>query len=463
MRSKPPLISPAFADRYGMLPPGSTVICALSGGADSVRLLHWLLSLAAERQLRVCAAHFDHRLRGAESERDAAFAARLCESRGVTLFSGSGDAAAWAAERGLGTEEAARELRYAFFEKTAAELPGSRVATAHNADDNAETLLMRLGRGSGLRGLGGIPPVRGIYIRPLLQTERSTILRYLRENKLEWVEDSTNGEDAYTRNRLRHRVLPLLREEYPGFVRSVSACADRLREDEAYLSAQAAAILPPEAGEEGALSFSAAALAAAPRPLALRALRDACERLGASPSAERLEAVLHLAAGEDPSAEVELPGGVLARREYGRLLLCAPLPKAPPLPEIPLRWNAWVPVPQACLAVYWGENAKKEEADWFFNFKKSELRGIITLRSRRSGDRFVSAPGRSEKTLKKWMIEEKIPARLRASLPVIADEAGVLALIPFGVKRARGNGREGDCVIAVKNIKEAAEAAGENV
>ena len=270
MRSKPPLISPAFADRYGMLPPGSTVICALSGGADSVCLLHWLLSLAAERQLRVCAAHFDHRLRGAESERDAAFAARLCESRGVTLFSGSGDASAWAAERGLGTEEAARELRYAFFEKTAAELPGSRVATAHNADDNAETLLMRLGRGSGLRGLGGIPPVRGIYIRPLLQTERSTILRYLRENELEWVEDSTNGEDAYTRNRLRHRVLPLLREEYPGFVRSVSACAERLREDEAYLSAQAAALLPPEAGEEGALSFSAAALAAAPRPLALR-------------------------------------------------------------------------------------------------------------------------------------------------------------------------------------------------
>ena len=245
MRSKAPLISPAFADRYGMLPPGSTVICALSGGADSVCLLHWLLSLAAERQLRVCAAHFDHRLRGAESERDAAFAARFCESRGVALFSGSGDAAAWAAERGLGTEEAARELRYAFFEKTAAELPGSRVATAHNADDNAETLLMRLGRGSGLRGLGGIPPVRGIYIRPLLQTERSTILRYLRENELEWVEDSTNREDAYTRNRLRHRVLPLLREEYPGFVRSVSACADRLREDEAYLSAQAAALLPP--------------------------------------------------------------------------------------------------------------------------------------------------------------------------------------------------------------------------
>ncbi len=462
MRTESAPISPALADRYGMLPAGCSVICAVSGGADSVCLLHWLLSLAPSRGLRVSAMHFDHRLRGAESARDAAFVQRLCAEWGVELFLGSGDAAAYAAEKGLGVEEAARELRYAFFEETAAKRPGCRVATAHTADDNAETVLMHLARGSGLRGLGGIPPVRGQYIRPLLHTERSEILRYLKENELSWVEDSSNGGDEYARNRLRHGALPLLRREYPALLRSVSACAERLREDEAYLSAEAARLLP-WAEEEGALVGSAAALCASPRPLALRALRDGGERLGLRLSAERLEALLRLAEGESPSGCTELPGGAVALREYDRLLLCPALPEAAALGEHPLSWNAWTEVPELGLRVWLGEPVKKEDFAYIFHFKKAELCGIITIRPRRGGDRLVLDRGRGGKSLKKWMIEEKIPLRERGRVPVVADEAGVLALIPYGVNLDRGAEDGADCVIAVKSMGKAGETAGERV
>ncbi len=461
MKSEGAILSPAFADRHGMLPPGAAVICAVSGGADSVCLLHWLLSLRKERGLRLYAAHFEHGLRGEESLRDAGFVASLCAEWGVELFSGSGDAAALAAREHLSVEEAARRLRYAFFEETAAIVPGSRVATAHQAEDNAETMLMDLARGAGLRGLAGIPPVRGIYIRPLLQTERKYILRYLEANGLRWVEDSTNKGDEYARNRLRHRVMPQLMEEYPTFLHSASACAERLWEDEAFLTGQAETLLPPTE-RDGGFAFSVSSLGKAPRPLALRALRSAAERLGLRLSAERTEAVLGLVRA-GPSARVQLPGGALALREYDALLLLPREPEAQRLPETPLRWGEWVPNPQAGLALYWGAEIKKEEAEQVFCFKKADLYGIITLRSRRVGDRVLLDRALGAKSLKKWMIEEKIPARLRDRVPVIADEAGVLALLPYGANLERSAARDADCVIAVKKWKEAAETAGESL
>ena len=157
-----------FADKYGMLPSGGAVICAISGGADSVCLLHILKEIAPTRGFDLYAVHFNHCLRGAESDRDELFVRELCRELDVELFCGSGDVKGYAEKNGLGIEEAARILRYRFFEETAGKIPKSRVATAHNADDNAETVLMTLARGAGLKGLCGIPPVRDIYIRPLL-------------------------------------------------------------------------------------------------------------------------------------------------------------------------------------------------------------------------------------------------------------------------------------------------------
>ena len=201
-----------FTEKYDMLPQGARVLCAVSGGADSVCLLHLLKSGGAD----VFCAHFNHRLRGAESDRDEDFVRRLCAELGVELFAGAGDVAEYAARNSMGTEEAARKLRYNYLFDTAAKCGAGRIATAHNAEDNAETVLMNLARGTGLRGIGGIPPRRGKIIRPLLQTTRDEIILYLEENGLEHVEDSTNAADGYARNRLRHYVLPVLRQQNAG-------------------------------------------------------------------------------------------------------------------------------------------------------------------------------------------------------------------------------------------------------
>ena len=172
----------ALTREYAMLAPGNHILCAVSGGADSVCLLHWLKGRAAEDGFTLTAAHFDHRLRGAESHRDAAFVEELCRAWKVPCAVGHGDVSGEAQRRGAGIEETARALRYDFLERTAEELGADLIATAHNANDNVETMLLHLVRGSGLQGLTGIRPRQGKRIRPLLTTTRAEILAYLEAN-----------------------------------------------------------------------------------------------------------------------------------------------------------------------------------------------------------------------------------------------------------------------------------------
>ena len=194
----------AFADKYDMLPgEGGSVLCALSGGADSMALLTVLERLAKERGFTLYAAHFNHQLRGEESQRDEDFVTDWCQKRGIQLEVGRGDVAKQAEEEGKGVEETARAMRYGFLTEAARTLEADKIATAHNADDNAETLLLHLVRGTGLDGLTGIPPVRGILIRPLLATPRQQIEAWLTQEGIPHVEDSSNQTDAYARNRLR--------------------------------------------------------------------------------------------------------------------------------------------------------------------------------------------------------------------------------------------------------------------
>ena len=191
----------AFCRKWDMLPPaGGTALGAVSGGRDSMTLLHILMRLAEREGLRLVAAHFNHRLRPG-ADRDERFVRDWCGKQGVAFLSGGGDVRAHMT--GTGVEDAARRLRYAFLEDAADRLGASRIATAHHQDDNAETVLLHLLRGAGTCGLGGIPPVRGRIIRPLLEVSRAEIDAYAAENRIPYVEDETNGETVYTRNRLR--------------------------------------------------------------------------------------------------------------------------------------------------------------------------------------------------------------------------------------------------------------------
>ena len=230
------------------------VLCAVSGGVDSMCLLYLLSTWGREQNMAVTAAHFNHQLREEESDRDEGFVRAWCKARGIPFVCGRGDVRAYAEVAGQTLEEAARTLRYQFLEEQRRTLNGAFVFTAHHADDNAETMLLNLLRGTGLRGLAGIPETRGAIVRPFLSVTRAELVAYAKTNKIDYVEDSTNALDDVSRNLLRHKVLPVLRELNPKAVENMSRTAQQLRQDEKALSRAAETLLQSE-GEEGRWSL----------------------------------------------------------------------------------------------------------------------------------------------------------------------------------------------------------------
>ncbi len=385
--------------------PGDSLCCAISGGADSVAMTHCIAGLADVLEITVSAAHFNHRLRGEASDGDEAFCRDLCRELGLSLTVSGADVAARCRQTGESLEEAARSCRYGFF----ASLPGL-VATAHTADDQAETLLLNLIRGTGLKGLGGIPPRRQQFLRPMLCVSREEVLAYLEEHGLPHREDATNAEDDCLRNRLRHHVIPLLMQENPNLLTTLERTADFLRQDEALLQTQAQELL-----ENG---WCVAPLQDAPEPLRRRALRQILTDLQVPKiSAAHIEAAEGLVLGSDPSARILLPGGRVLQREYDRLT--APNEAAAP---------TFRPVTLSCP----GEAVIPELGLRFCC--QGPAGEPITIRPRKPGDT-IRLPG-GTKTVKKLLIDRKIPVRQRESIPIL--ERGGTVISVWGVADAVG-------------------------
>lgn len=436
-----------FIGELDLIPAGSHVLCAVSGGADSVCLLHALYSLREKLDFTLSAAHFNHRLRGAEADRDQFFVTqfvRLCCGPqrlrdgtvlpAVELYIGSGDVAGEARRRGACLEEAGRDLRYAFLQETARVIGADRIATAHTANDNLETMLFNLARGTGLRGLGGIPPERENIIRPLLATGRQEVEDYLAYRGLPHVEDSTNYSDDYARNRIRHQVLPVLEEIAPGLLARAADTAASLRADEACLTGLAREIAGRAQVRGRELTVQAAEIAGAEGPVAVRALRLLLGRVygGCQDcAAVHLNALLALCRDERPSGWLDLPKGYVARREYGALVL-APKPEAEPPEAGPL------PAPGERDFGPWRVLCREEayggqpQGPFEFWLGRGEA---IDLRARRTGDR-LALPGRPGKSVKKWMIELKIPRFRRDSLPVFQLDGRTAAVAGLGPDQA---------------------------
>lgn len=383
-----------FLRSYSMVNPGETVICAVSGGADSMALLWAMYLLKDKLGIGLQAAHFNHGLRGEESRRDEQFVRTFCNGYGIPLHVGSGNVI----PGNKGLEAAARDARYAFLRS----LPG-KIATAHTADDNAETVLLHLVRGTGLKGLGAIAPVSGNVIRPLLNITREEVEAFLAEYHVAHITDSSNDTDAFLRNRLRHHVMPLLRAENPRLSQNLSAMALRLRQDEAALS-QLAQAQP----------VSVTALRQAMPAVRMRILEGFLKNSGVrEPEAQHLELAESLVFSNNPSARGDFPGGVVITRNYDTLQVLTAQPRS----DLQLH---------CCDA--------REIINTADIFTVHPV-GTVHIRCRQSGDT-IRMPG-GTKSLKKLFIDRKIPAPLRGTIPVVCDDAGILGVYGIGVNLDR--------------------------
>lgn len=317
-------------DAAGLLRPGVTVVSALSGGPDSVALLDSLLRVGKKAGMSVIAAHLDHALR-ADSQADAQFCEELCDRLKARLRSGRTKPTAAALKEG-GVEEAARLVRYSFLRRVAREENASAIVLGHTLDDQAETVLMRLVRGSGALGLSAMKPWDGELLRPLLETRRAAIMAHLSAYRLPYRTDPTNADTAFLRNRVRQKLMPLLEQKFnPNIAEALGRTAKSLAEEHAALREVAAQLLDRSAASavEG-IAYDLAVLKSAPEGLAKTALREALRRAGglravSSIHVERLWSVVKEGRG---GASLHLPGKRTAAIARGHLILTTRLGRA---------------------------------------------------------------------------------------------------------------------------------------
>lgn len=427
-----------FIAAEGLLRPGERVGAAVSGGLDSIVLLHVLAALV-ELQLQLAVCHVDHGLRP-ESAAEAEYVRDVASRLGLPFILGRVDAGGFARARHLSLEMAARELRYRELRRMASEAGLDRIALGHHRDDQVETVLLRLLRGTSPEGLAGMAPSRdgGLFIRPLLCADRARILAYARERGLEWVEDRSNLEQGIPRNRVRHRLLPLLRAEFnPEVDRALLALADLAREHGDYMrdcleeSWPRLSVRPVPGG----VVFMRAGLAGLPRPLGRLALRRLLALAGGDPGRLSWDATARLwrfAQGEGGS-RISVPGGfTLARRgEWFYLGLSSlprlaerilPVPGRVDLPDgrtLAARWHMGNPPPWAGV----GRNEAYLDGD--------ALAMPLAIRSRLPGDWFcpLGLAAGAAKKVKETLIEAGIPREERNAVPLVIDAGGRIAWV----------------------------------
>lgn len=404
-----------FIQEERLIAPGERVLVAVSGGADSVALLLILISLREAREFEVTVAHYEHGIRGEASRADARFVQALCEARGIDHYAGSGDVPQYAAEWKCSLEDAARRARYGFLERTAERAGARKIALAHQMEDQAETLLLHLVHGCGLQGLGGMRPIQGNRIRPLLETRRAEIEAYLTAKGVPWREDATNADTAHARNLLRGEVFPLLRRLNPRVSEAMARTAGLAAQAADALEAEARQVL---AGRVRHLSYGtyAAMDGVALTPVAARAL---AKQAGVPP----LDAAQSLAlCGLAPSKTLNLPGCWRALRTRERLHLLRPDPPPVAIDERLFTRQA------APLDGDLGDGVRSQV------FDADALEGAV-FRARRAGDTFAPLGMEGTQRLKQTLRDAGVDRPFRDELALLARGERVLWIV--GLKPSR--------------------------
>ena len=417
--------------QHELISPGDKVLIGLSGGGDSVALLHILKSLCARLDFTICAAHLNHGIRGEAAHEDAEFVHDLCDFYGIRAYGGYADIPRLARQRGETLEQAGRMLRYDFLEEAKAFFGADKIAVAHHMDDQAESILLHLVRGSGLRGLCGMAPRRGDIIRPLLCLSKAEIESYLANENLPYCTDATNFIAEGTRNKLRLETIPYLKREFnPRLVESLCAMGEMLSEDESYLCQIAERELNAARREGG---FDRAALNKLPLPILSRCIRAALNEIGALTDAERghIDSIIRLLSART-GARIEIPGAdVWTSYE---LICFGHYIKQTGEWEQPLCLNGETDTEAGTYRVAKCAVTDRPRDRYSACIDADKLPADTLIRQRRAGDRFhrINAPG--SKKLKDAYIDAKLP-REKRDLALIASGRAKNTALPDGANR----------------------------
>lgn len=449
-----------YIERYNMIRQSEHVIAGLSGGADSVCLLFMLKRFLHEQsgeeyRSRLTAVHVHHGIRGEEAGRDMEFVKRLCEQEGVGLVIRFFDVPEYSREHRISCEEAGRLLRYQAMGELAAERGNNtKIAVAHNSNDNAETVLHNLSRGTGLKGLGGIAPLNGSIVRPLLCLERKEIENYLADNKISYIIDSTNLETEYTRNRIRLHVLSVLQQEInPKCVEHIRNASENVREAEEFLEKITNQMYEKVIyTDNNCICIKKEELHPMDIYIKKRIIRQAVGRIAGGLkdiTVSHIKDVLELMTGE-PGKYIYLPGGIIVRNDYNRLILEHKESFDKRNEQIYVHGKTIILKPgiyrlegyEYCFevsefyldseeeAVKFLKNCIKKQKNLYTKcFDYDKMKFAVQLRYRMSGD-FLTIDSRgSHKKLKSYFVDEKIPQKDRGRIPLLADGKHIIWVV----------------------------------
>ncbi len=435
--------------KHGMLSHGRTVVAGVSGGIDSMAMLHVLMRLQGRYGLKIRVCHLNHNLRAGESRRDHDFVRDFCGKNGLefagrTLRKGS------LKNLEISLQEAAREKRLAFFHEIAFKAGASAIALGHTLDDQAETVLMRLIKGSSLNGLSGMSATRGKLIRPLIDVSRAEIERYAKENKVPHVVDSSNLKPDYLRNRLRLRLIPYIKRNFnPNIIPTIARTACSLKRDDDFLEGISEEALKNAVilRERDSVVLSRASIEkthdAVKARVFLKALRGFFDYAGDDGfSSAHVSAFLNLLSGKSPDAELDIAHGIKVKREYEKIILSRGLsrhkPKSPEYFEAYLKIPGITTVKSAGFAFIsriqktMPKDLGKDKDRAYFDYDK--LVFPVLARSFKHGDRIAPLGMKGHKKVKEIFIEGKIPAGRRRRIPMLVSGNEVMCIA--GIKES---------------------------
>lgn len=430
----------ATIKKYNMLEGGNKVLVSVSGGPDSVALLHLLYSLRVSCDLQLHVFHLDHQVRGENSAKDALFVQKLARSLNLPVSSLSHNIPGYIFNKSLCLQEAAREIRYQLLDEVADEIGADKIAVGHNADDQVETFLMRIIRGTGPCGLRGIPPVRGRIIRPLIEVSREEIEEYLDVNEIEFRVDSSNLKPDYLRNRIRHQLIPLFLEQNERFKENVLNTIALISEDEAFLEQSAKELFEAIAhrDDERALVCQCPKLLSLPPAMQRRVVRMALGSIkGNLREIEYRHVNIILAAVEKGrSDQIDLPGGIVVLIEYGNLVFALSeerkkaiscvkssielkIPGITEIPYLDMEIRAKIKCPDKV-----NPSAPQNREKAYLDLDKLTL--PLQVRTRFPGDRFVPLGMSGEKKLQDFLVDKKVSKRKRDRIPIVECQGQIV-------------------------------------